>query len=72
MGDVQTLKGKVSSYEKYIKRLKQLVDEEKTQELVEDLQENKVSDVDLEQVMEEIGKIEDEVNEAKRFKAARD
>ena len=66
--DVQTLKKKVADYEKYIKKLKQLVDEEKTAQLIDDLQENHVTDVDLDQLLEEISKIEEEVLDAKRFK----
>jgi hypothetical protein len=48
--------------------LKLLVDEEKTEELVDELNNNRVTDVDLEQLMEEIDKVEKEVIEAKRFK----
>lgn len=69
-GDIQTLKKKVSEYEKYIKRLKSLVDEEKTEELVDDLSNNQATDVDLGSLMEEIEKVEMEVLEAKRFKVA--
>jgi hypothetical protein len=36
-GDIRTLKKKVADYERYIKTLKELVDQEKTQELMQAL-----------------------------------
>lgn len=55
-----------------MKKLKTLVDEEKIQELKDYLQEDKVANVDIGQLMEEIQKIDEEVIEAKKFKAKND
>ncbi|CDW88882.1 UNKNOWN [Stylonychia lemnae] len=72
-GDVQTLKKKVKNYEAYIKTLKDLVDQEKTQELVNILQkDDKVacddgSDITLGQLHSEVSRIELEVREAKKY-----
>jgi archaellum component FlaC len=70
---VQTLKKKVQEMEKELKRLKQLVDEEKTDELIKNLQKGEgggqgINEEELEQMKEEIEKVESEVNEAKKFK----
>ncbi len=70
-GDVQTLKKKVQEMEKELKRLKMMVDEEKTEELIRNLQKGDgqgINEEELEQLKEEINKVEAEVNEAKRFK----
>ncbi len=70
---MQTLKKKVQEMEKELKRLKQLVDEEKTDELIKNLQKGDgggqgINEEELEQMKEEIEKVESEVNEAKKFK----
>lgn len=57
--------------EKELKRLKLMVDEEKTDELIKNLQKGEgqgTNEEELEQIKEEIDKVEMEVNEAKKFK----
>ena len=49
-----------------MKRLRQLVDEERSQELVKELE--KDNENELEEIIREIEKVESEVGEAKRFK----
>eukprot|EP00347_Sterkiella_histriomuscorum_P001132 403373203 len=72
-GDVLTLKKRVNQYERYIKTLKDLVDQEKTDDLLQILsQEDKVqlddgSSVTLNQLAQEIARIEVEVRESKKY-----
>ena len=67
-GDVSTLKKRVADYERYIKTLKELVDQEKTQELVEALHEEERRQVpEVGQLLSDIQRVEMEVRDAKRY-----
>jgi hypothetical protein len=48
--------------------LKKHVDEEKTAELITELENTDVAQVDMDQLVNDIRKIEDEVKDAKKFK----
>jgi len=61
--DVHTLKKKVGEFERYIKKLKELVDAERIDGLKGELQEP----VEVGGLLEELGKVEIEVKEAKKF-----
>lgn len=67
-GDIQAIKKRVINFERYIKRLKKHVDEEKTAELITELENTDVAQVDMDALVKDIQKIEDEVKDAKRFK----
>lgn len=67
-GDIQSIKKRVIDFERYIKRLKQHVDEEKTTELIEELENTDAAQIDMDQLIIDIRKIETEVKDAKRFK----
>ena len=67
-GDIQSIKKRVIDFERYIKRLKQHVDEEKTTELIEELENTDAAQIDMDQLILDIRKIETEVKDAKRFK----
>ena len=66
--DIQSIKKRVINFERYIKKLKQHVDEEKTTELIGELENTDVAQVDMDQLITDIKKIEDEVKDSKRFK----
>lgn len=66
--DIQSIKKRVINFERYIKRLKKHVDEEKTAELITELENTDVAQVDMDQLISDIKKIEEEVVDAKRFK----
>ena len=67
-GDIQSIKKRVIDFERYIKRLKQHVDEEKTTELIEELENTDAAQIDMDQLILDIRKIETEVKDAKRLK----
>ena len=67
-GDIQSIKKRVIDFERYIKRLKAHVDEEKTTELIEELENTDAAQIDMDQLIIDIRKIEAEVKDAKRFK----
>jgi hypothetical protein len=67
VNDIGTLKRKVNNYEKFIKELKILVEEEKTQQLVHRLQGDEIDSLGVQQALDEIQRIEQEVKESKRF-----
>lgn len=66
--DIQSIKRRVINFERYIKRLKKHVDEEKTEELIAELENTDVAQVDMTQLINDINKIQAEVKDAKRFK----
>ena len=66
--DIQSIKKRVINFERYIKRLKKHVDEEKTAELITELENTEVAQVDMNQLIGDIAKIEDEIRDAKKFK----
>jgi hypothetical protein len=68
--DIQSIKKRVINFERYIKRLKKNVDEEKTAELITELENTEVAQVDMDQLISDIKRIESEVQEAKRFKVS--
>lgn len=67
-GDIQSVKKRVINFERYIKRLKKHVDDEKTAELITELENTDVAQVDMDQLISDITKIEYEVKAAMRFK----
>ena len=66
--DIQSLRKRVQDYERHIKRLKMYVDKEDTDALVEELQNQQLTELDLGKLADEIHKIEDEVEAARKFK----
>ena len=58
----------MQDYERHIKRLKQFVDREDTDSLVQELQNQQLSEMDLGKLADEIHGIEEEVAEARRLK----
>ena len=55
------MKKRVINFERYIKRLKAHVDEEKTAELINEHENTEVAQVDMEQLITDISKVETEV-----------
>ena len=68
IGDIQSVKRRVINFERYIKRLKKHVDEEKTAELITELENTDVAQVDMDQLIGDIAKIENEVKSSMRMK----
>lgn len=66
--DIQSIKRRVINFERYIKRLKKHVDEEKTEELIAELENTGVAQIDMSQLIQDINKIQLDVKEAKRFR----
>ena len=62
--DIQSLKKRVINFERYIKRLKAHVDEEKTTELITELENTEVAQVDMEQLINDIAHVEKEIRHA--------
>ena len=62
------MKKRVINFERYIKRLKAHVDEEKTNELIMELENTEVAQMDMEQLIGDIGKVEREVKMARKRK----
>ena len=62
------MKRRVINFERYIKRLKKHVDEEKTAELITELENTDVAQVDMDQLIGDIAKIENEVKSSMRMK----
>jgi len=52
--DIQSVKKRVINFERYIKRLKAHVDDEKTHELITELENTEVAQVDMEQLINDI------------------
>lgn len=52
--DIQSIKKRVINFERYIKRLKKHVDEEKTAELITELESTEVAQVDMNQLISDI------------------
>lgn len=68
-GDVQTLRNRVTQYEKHIKRLKQLVDKEDTVALIKELQSAAAGDLpDLDQIIEELAQVDQQVAHSRRIR----
>lgn len=68
--DIQSVKKRVITFERYIKRLKKHVDEEQTTELIKDLENTDVAQVDMNQIITDINNIQKEIRAAKKFKLA--
>lgn len=66
--DIINLKKKITDYEEYIKRLKELVDKDKAEELIDQLTKNDQKRVDLIDIREEIKKLKQEVDGSRRIK----
>jgi len=66
--DIESVKKRVVNFERYIKRLKKHVDEEQTAELITELENTEVAQVDMEQLIQDITKVEMEVKTAMRNK----
>jgi hypothetical protein len=62
------LRKKVKDYENYIKRLKHYVDQEKTDTVIRELEKTQVSEIDLDQLIDEISKVQEEVKDAQAFR----
>lgn len=69
--DIQSIKKRVINFERYIKRLKRYVDDEQTAELIAELENTEVAQVDMDQLISDIKRVEDEVKTAKKFKATK-
>ena len=65
--DISSIKKRVINFERYIKRIKQHVDEERTADLIAELENTGVAQVDMKQLIADIRKVMNEVKEAKRF-----
>jgi len=63
--DLSTIKNKVGTYEGYIKQLKDFVDNDKAEELIDELSTNDQRRVDLIHMKEEIKKLKKEVGQHK-------
>ena len=59
--EIQSVKKRVINFERYIKRLKAHVDEEKTAELITELENTEVAQVDMEQLINDIHKVERDI-----------
>lgn len=66
--DILTLKKRVTDYESYIKKLKDLVDQDKAEELISELTQNDQRRTDLIEIRQEIQKLKDEVDHSRRIK----
>lgn len=63
--DLTELKKRVSEYEAYIKKLKELVDNDKAEELIDELSSNDERRVDLVEIKNQIFKLKEDVQIAK-------
>lgn len=66
--DIGSIKKRVVNFERYIKRLKKHVDQEKTTELITELENTAVAQIDMQQLITDILKVADEVKTARKFK----
>ena len=66
--DIQALRKRVTDYERHIKRLKHFVDKEDTEALLEELQNEHLSELDLGKLADEIHQIVSDVDHARRLK----
>jgi len=55
--DISSIKKRVINFERYIKRLKKHVDEERTEELITELEHTGVAQIDMDQLINDINKI---------------
>jgi hypothetical protein len=55
--DISSIKKRVINFERYIKRLKKHVDEERTEELINELEHTGVAQIDMDQLINDINKI---------------
>jgi hypothetical protein len=62
------LKKRVGDYEAYIKKLKELVDSDKAEELIDELSSNENRRLDLLEIKAQIFKLKSEVNQAKEYR----
>jgi len=62
------VKKRVINFERYIKRLKKHVDEEKTAELITELENTEVAQVDMEQLISDISRVEHEIRASHKMK----
>ena len=62
------MKKRVINFERYIKRLKKHVDEEKTAELITELENTEVAQVDMEQLISDISRVEHEIRASHKMK----
>jgi hypothetical protein len=60
------VKKRVINFERYIKRLKSHVDDEKTTDLITELENTEVAQVDMEQLINDITQIEREIRKARK------
>lgn len=63
--DLTELKKRVTEYEAYIKKLKELVDNDKAEELIDELSSNDERRVDLVEIKNQILKMKEDVQVAK-------
>lgn len=63
--DLTELKKRVAEYEAYIKKLKELVDNDKAEELIDELSSNDERRVDLVEIKNQIFKLKEDVQIAK-------
>lgn len=66
--DVLVLEKRIAEYEIYIKKLKDLVDKDKAEDLIEELTTNEDKQADLIEIREEINKLKEEIDHARRVK----
>ena len=66
--DIISLKKRIAEYEQYIKKLKEFVDKDKAEELIQELTQNDQKRTDLIEIRQEIKKLKDEVDNARRAK----
>lgn len=66
--DIIMLKKKVATYEEYIKKLKEFVEKDKTEELIDELTQNDQQRRDLIDIKEEIKKLKEEVDHSRKIK----
>lgn len=64
--DIAAMRKRVTDYERHIKRLKLYVDKEDTEALVEELQSQTLSEMDLGKLADELHAVEEEVIDARR------
>jgi thymidylate synthase len=66
--DIISLKKRISDYEQYIKKLKDLVDRDQAEALIDELTQNEQKRRDLIDIRQEIQKLKDEVDNARHVK----
>jgi hypothetical protein len=66
--DILALKKTVIEYEEYIKNLKELVDKDQAEELIDQLTKNDQKRIDLIDICDQVQKLKEEVDNARRAK----